>query len=150
MAAFATATPDLDEIGAIMNTREAAEPPHWMQSVALSGSSSVFNFLDESPQAEQRRFRRVPRSVGIVVQPLDEALHESDKAFFAITRDISHGGLAYLSPRYADFDIAVVHMEDEGWSGEVVCRVCNSALVHTNELEQVYLTNLEYLYERFM
>ncbi|MEL6106588.1 MAG: hypothetical protein AAFU85_11140, partial [Planctomycetota bacterium] len=71
-------------------------------------------------------------------------------SFFAITRDISHGGLAYLSPRKAGFELAVIHMEDEGWSGEVVCRVCHSMLVHTSELEEVYLTNLEYLYERFM
>ena len=133
-----------------MNADDAVEPPHWIQSVPLSGDSSIYKYLDESPLAEQRRHRRVPRSVGIVIQPLDDSLQESAASFFAITRDVSHGGLAYLSSRYADFELAVVHMEDEGWEGEVVCRVCNSALVHANELEKVYLTNLEYLYERFM
>ncbi|MEL6108172.1 MAG: hypothetical protein AAFU85_19265, partial [Planctomycetota bacterium] len=46
-----------------------------------SGDSSIFKHLDESPQAEQRRYRRVPRSVGIVVQPLDDSMQECDSSF---------------------------------------------------------------------
>ncbi|QDT11813.1 hypothetical protein [Planctomycetes bacterium K23_9] len=98
--------------------------------------------------AERRRDRRVPKSVGIVVQPLSPLQSELGREFFAITRDVSRGGLAFLSPRKADYEMAVLSLEDD-MTRLVVSRICNCNLIHANELEEVYLTSVEFLYERF-
>tara|TARA_R110002049_G_scaffold309101_2_gene516929 strand:- start:59893 stop:60195 length:303 start_codon:yes stop_codon:yes gene_type:complete len=44
--------------------------------------------------------------------------------------------------------MAVLSLQDES-TRMVVSRVCNCSLIHANELEQVYLTSVEFLYERF-
>ncbi|MEO1615185.1 MAG: hypothetical protein AAFV88_05005 [Planctomycetota bacterium] len=97
---------------------------------------------------ERRRKRRLPRTLEINVQPLDDQLNERGDAFFAITRDISQGGLAYLSSQKADFERAIISL-NEGLAPRVVCRIRNNSMVHTNGLrEQVWLTNVEFLYSQ--
>jgi c-di-GMP-binding flagellar brake protein YcgR len=119
------------------------------QAASTAGSSV---FLKASRRnyrgVERRRDRRVPKSVGILVQPLSQDQVSQGDEFFAITRDISKGGLAFLSPRQATFDMAVLSLEEEP-SRMVISRICNSSLIFANELEEVYLTSVEFLYERF-
>ena len=94
---------------------------------------------------ERRASRRVPRTLEITVQPLNDQMAASGEPFFAITRDISQGGLAYLSSRKADFDKAVIAIND-GIAPGIVCRICNTSVIHTVGLEEVCLTNVEFLY----
>ena len=94
---------------------------------------------------ERRASRRIPRSLEITVQPLDDQMIEYGEPFFAITRDISQGGLAYLSSRQADFEKAVVAIND-GIAPGIVCRICNSSVIHTSGMEKFCLTNVEFLF----
>ncbi|MEM6474190.1 MAG: hypothetical protein AAF802_31925 [Planctomycetota bacterium] len=98
--------------------------------------------------AERRRKRRLPRTLEIRVQPLDDQLNERGDSFFAITRDISQGGLAYLSSRKADFERAIISL-NEGLAPRVVCRIRGNSMVHTSGMrQQVWLTNVEFLYSQ--
>lgn len=94
---------------------------------------------------ERRARRRTPRSLEISVQPLDDQMVESGEPFFAITRDISQGGLSYLSSHAMDFERAVVALNDSIAPG-IVCRICNSSVIHSSGIEKFCLTNVEFLY----
>lgn len=94
---------------------------------------------------ERRASRRIPRTLEISVQPMDLQMKESGRPFFAITRDISQGGLAFLSSQKSDFEKAVVSLND-GVAPGIVCRICHSSLVHSSGSEEVWLTNVEYLH----
>ena len=94
---------------------------------------------------ERRASRRIPRTLEISVQPMDLQMKEAGRSFFAITRDISQGGLAFLSSQKSDFEKAVVSLND-GIAPGIVCRICHSSLVHSSGPEEVWLTNVEYLH----
>jgi c-di-GMP-binding flagellar brake protein YcgR len=120
------------------------------QAASTAGSSI---FLKASRRkyrgVERRRDRRIPKSVGIMVQPLSLHQEHLGNEFFAITRDVSNGGLAFLSPFRAEYEMAVLSLEEDP-SRMVISRVCNCNLIFANELEEVYLTGVEFLYERFV
>ena len=97
---------------------------------------------------DRRRHKRIPRSIGITVQPLDVEHMECAHSFFAITRDISVGGLAYMSPNVTESELVMLTLESDPSRG-VVSRVCGSSLIHANEYERVFLTSVEFLFERF-
>ena len=126
-----------------------SENPQWMDTIPLGDSGSLFKNLGAKQASERRRSKRVPQSIGILVQPLDQYLAELSEPFFAITRDPSQGGLSFLSPQHSSFGFALISPADQG-QGEVVCRICNSAIVHETQNEHVYLTNVEYLYEKYL
>lgn len=94
---------------------------------------------------ERRSRSRIPRSLEISVQPLDDQMIESGDPFFAITRDISQGGLAYLSSHAATFSRAIVSLND-GIAPGIVCRICNSSVIHSGGTENICLTNVEFLF----
>jgi len=100
---------------------------------------------DEYQGCERRVNRRIPRSLEISVQPLSDQMVEFGKPFFAITRDISQGGLAYLSSRQANFEKAIISLND-GIAPGIVCRICNSSVIHCSGMEEVCLTNVEFMY----
>ena len=117
---------------------------------ATTGGASLFVLptdLNRRRGKERRRHKRIPKSIGILIEPLDEDQLTTDRAFFAITRDISKGGLGFLSSEYADYEMVLISREDDP-TRAVVCRVCDCCLVHKNEFEEVYLTCVEFLYER--
>lgn len=120
-----------------------------VDGIATPGNdTAVESLLDATQQyhgPERRASRRVPRTLEISVQPLNDKLAEIGQPFFAITRDISQGGLAYLSSRRADFDKAVVAIND-GIAPGIVCRICNSAVIHSSGMEEFCLTNVEFLH----
>ena len=94
---------------------------------------------------DRRVAPRIPRTLEISVQPLDVQLVEVGTPFFAITRDISQGGLAYLSSRKADFEKAVVAL-NEGIGPGIVCRICNTSIIHRSGRDEVWLTNVQFLH----
>jgi hypothetical protein len=94
---------------------------------------------------ERRSNPRIPKSLEISVQPLDEKLVERGQPFFAITRDISQGGLAYLSSREAGCERALIKLND-GIGPAIVCRICNDSLLHCAGLDKVWLTNVQFLH----
>lgn len=105
----------------------------WIQSVS------------EYTGPERRLSRRIPKSLEISIQPLSESMEQSGKSFFAITRDVGQGGLAYLSSEQADFEKAVISLND-GIGPGIVCRVCGSTVIHSSPKGEVCLTNVEFLY----
>ena len=119
-------------------------------SRAATGGAPLFlNATSKSYQGpERRKHKRTPRTFGIIVEPLDLDDETTDRSIFAITRDISEGGLSFFSPFEADYEMALISLE-EATSRGVVSRVCSSTLIHESQLESVYLTCVEFLYERF-
>ena len=110
-------------------------------------TSSSVSRQSATKDGQKTASRRIPRTLEIWVQPLNEQLEESGSPFFAITRDISQGGLAYLSSRSADFEKAVVSIND-GIAPGIVCRICNSSVIHSSGVEEFCLTNVEFLFLR--
>lgn len=90
----------------------------------------------------------MPRSVGITVMPIDAQEQQQTDEFFAITRDLSRSGLSFVSPLESFFEFACISLKDQP-GREVICRVCYSNLIVKSEREDVYLTGVEFLYERF-
>ncbi|QEF96496.1 hypothetical protein Mal15_05240 [Stieleria maiorica] len=137
------------------NPTLTAEDPLGTQSIAEHGGF-VENTLGDDVASliqstggyrgpDRRASRRIPRTLEITVQPLDVQLNEWARPFFAITRDVSQGGLAYLSSQKADFEKAVVSLND-GIAPGIVCRICNTSLVHSLGKEEVWLTNVQFLH----
>lgn len=140
-------TPTHIGIGTLAGTGTLAETGHNGNSHAPADfqSHSLVQSATEYTGPERRASRRIPRTLEISVQPLDFKLNEKGDAFFAITRDISQGGLAFLSSRKADFEKAVVSL-NEGIGPGIVSRVCNTTLIHGSGPEEVWLTNVEFLH----
>lgn len=113
------------------------------------GSTNMFSSYQSSYEKDdRRRNKRVPRSIGITVDPIDAEEQPQGEAFFAITRDLSRKGLSFVSPVEAPFEYACITLQDQP-GREVICRVCYSNLIVKSEREDVYLTGVEFLYERF-
>lgn len=110
---------------------------------------SRFNSAVEHRYLERRQSIRVPKSLGISVQPLDKDMRPCEAGFFAITQDISRHGVGYLSPSKADFEMAIIALKDSP-ERSVLCRICNSTLIRETDQEAVYLTNVEFLCEKYM
>lgn len=111
----------------------------WLGTTPLVQAGTTY----EGP--ERRSSPRIPKSLEISVQPLDEKLAECGQPFFAITRDISQGGLAYLSSRKAGCEKAVISLNN-GIAPGIVCRICNDSVLHCTGMESVWLTNVEFLH----
>lgn len=109
-------------------------------------TESLYQSLVKFKGKEKRRHPRIPRSVGIIVQPLDIHMAATDQPFLAITRDVSEGGLSYVSDTPATFDMAVITLNDDR-SREIICRICGTGLIFANEFDEVFLTNVEFLHE---
>ncbi|QDV47149.1 hypothetical protein Enr13x_70580 [Stieleria neptunia] len=130
---------------------ETSATPHVAQPVDVGETISGEEIHGLIPSAsgyvgpERRASRRVPRTLEISVQPMDLQMKESGRSFFAITRDISQGGLAFLSSQKSDFEKAVVSL-NEGIAPGIVCRICHSSMIHSSGPEEVWLTNVEYLH----
>ena len=138
---FSVPHPSLISIGEIrMQTQYA-------NAVSTDSVSSLFPVVSKYQGKNRRKHRRTPASVGIVVQALN-AGGETTDSFFAITRDISLGGLGFLSSRPAEFDMALVTTQADPTRG-VVVRICSCNLIQKTDQESVYLTSAEFLYERF-
>ena len=128
---------------------------HSMRAASTDANVSLFAVSKQDYRGkDRRRHKRVPRSVGITVELLDSDQllesdpHETKQSFFAITRDIGLGGLAFLSPVKVTADLVMLAVDEDPFRG-VVSRVCGCCLIHQNEIEKVYLTSVEFLYERF-
>lgn len=131
-----SASPDVAMSGQVADERE------------LSDAQQIGNIVDSATDfqgPERRASRRIPRTLEISVQPLDEQLEEAGRPFFAITRDISQGGLSFLSSQRATFKKAVVSIND-GIAPGIVCRICNSSVIHSSGSDDVCLTNVEFLF----
>ncbi|MCO8125200.1 PilZ domain-containing protein [Stieleria sp. TO1_6] len=122
-------------------TSETSAAPETSASDAVAGAL-LHGVLHDG--VERRQDTRIPSSLEIVVQPLDEQMEELGEPFFAITRDISQGGLAYLSSTFAEFENAVVSLR-KGLSPGILCRICNCSVIHTIGIEKVCLTNVQFL-----
>ena len=111
------------------------------------GTPSLFSSTIHYDGNERRRHKRVPRCLGIVVQPLNDQQSELSEPFFAITRDISRGGLSFVSSQKCTFELASISIENDP-TKDVICAVRASNLIVASEVEDVYLTCVEFIYER--
>ena len=139
---------------AAIDASTPAPDPSVAASPEGSGGTATNDCLTKAPLvqagtgydgSERRSSPRIPKSLEISVQPLAHNLIESGLPFFAITRDISTGGLAYLSSRQAGCEKALISLND-GVAPGIVCRICNESLLHCTGPEKVWLTNVQFLH----
>lgn len=105
---------------------------------------------------ERRGASRYEISLGIKIQPLDRELLNAGSEFCGITREISQGGLSFLSSYPGNFRMAILSLQNSDSITDnlerhdltsLVCRVCSTSLLHSNSVEKVYLTNVEFMRE---
>ncbi len=111
------------------------------------GATTLFEDVAEYIGPERREHKRACRSVGITVQPLDARQKETAPPFSASTRDVSCGGLSYISSHRANYEMVAIWREHDP-SKLVVCRVCKSNFIEGTEPDQSYLISVEFLYEK--
>ncbi len=112
------------------------------------GKPTLFESMRKERHRDKRLHKRVPRSIGILVQPMDAEEQANSEEFFAITRDISQAGLSFLSSFESRFEFESIMIADQP-GREVICRTCYSSIIVKNQNEDVYLTGVEFLYERY-
>lgn len=86
----------------------------------------------------------MPQSLEITVQPLDDDFAPRGESYFAITRDVSEGGLSFLASKSADFEYAMISLNDVV-APAFLCRVCNTSSIDCTGPQKFSLTNLEYV-----
>lgn len=121
----------------------------FMCGVISCGATTLFQDVAEYIGPERREHRRVPVTVPITVQPLDARQREAAPPFNAITRDVSTGGLCYISSHRANYEMVAIWRENDP-SRLVVCRVCKSNLIQSTDPELAYLVSVEFLYEKLV
>ena len=116
--------------------------PHQETELA---SSSLAKQAVPYEGVERRKHVRTAKTLEIDVQPLNSRLEHVGEPFFAITRDISQGGLSFLCSRKPDFAKAVISLVDGAGPG-IVCRVCNHSVIDTTSGTSVILTNVQFMH----
>lgn len=142
---------------------ESLEPFPLRLATPASDDQSLLQIASLYRGKDRRRGGRYEISLGIRIQPLDGDLVNSGDEFCGITREISRGGMSFVSSYPGNFKFATVSLQNGGFqrgdfqngepqesdSATIVCRVCSTTLIHSNSMEKVFLTNLEFMRERF-
>jgi len=111
------------------------------------GATTLFQEVLEHTGPERRKEQRHPRTINITVRPLDR--HDNPLSqFAAVTRDVSRGGLSFVSFKQTNSESVAISLEDDD-SRMAFCRVCRCQEFRGEDGEQAYLTSVEFLYERY-
>lgn len=131
---------------------ESQEPFTLRLATPASDDQSLLQIASLYRATDRRRGGRYEISLGIRIQPLDGDLVETGDDFCGITREISRRGMSFVSTFPGNFKMATISLQNSDLensdSASIVCRVCSTTLIHSNTLEKVYLTNLEFMRER--
>lgn len=99
--------------------------------------------LGESEYAtNRRRAVRIPRSLVLVIQPLDNDLNPVGSLFKAVTRDVSASGLGFLHETPFPTNYVRIGATAQS-SAQSIARVCYNKTIFCDEL--VYLIGVEFI-----
>lgn len=114
-------------------------------STWLSAVSEV-----QTDNGERRKSVRIPRTMSLLVQTLtDDEKDMVGDPFFAISRDVSGGGMGFISPVQIEASVVEVSFH-QLTCRRIVSRVCHSSFCQDDGQQHLYLTGVEFLYERYL
>jgi hypothetical protein len=98
--------------------------------------------LSEQPDNNRRRFARIPQSLVLCVQPLNNDLKPVGKPYKALTRDVSENGLGFLYN--ASFPTKFVRVgPSEHSASQSIAQVCYNKAYYGEQT--MYLVGIEFL-----
>ena len=116
--------------------------------VICFGTTTLFQDVLDHTGPERRKEQRHPRTINIMVQPMDAREIHTAPHFAAVTRDISRGGLSFISFQRTNSDTVAISLQDDD-SRKAICCVCSCREILGDEGEKAFLTGVEFLYERY-
>jgi hypothetical protein len=121
---------------------------HQLMCGAIScGAITLFQEATDYTGPERREHKRYPRSLGIAVQPMDPRQSNLEQEFLAMTREVSRSGLSFVSSQRVASELVAISLQDDP-TRVVICRVCELNEFQGDPGDDVYLTSVEFLYER--
>jgi len=94
------------------------------------------------PEQDRRKINRVPRSLVVSVQPLDNNMQPTGACFKAVSRDISTNGMGFFQNE--PFPTSFVRIgPNENSVSQSVARVCFNKAYHGEQVQ--YLVGVEFL-----
>ena len=103
----------------------------------------ILNSLCEQsqPAASCREDVRHPKSISVIVQPLDDDFLSDGEPFWVMSRDVSRKGIAFVNVLPTQHQYVRLRMLD--YDASAVCRVCHCTAIGDDL--PVYLTGVEFL-----
>lgn len=95
----------------------------------------------DAPQDQRRRHQRIPRSLSISVQPLDDDFAADGETFYLVSRDVSMGGIGLISPDPIAHRYVRIGLLDESVS--VIGEVRHNSSIGTHH--PLYLVGIMFL-----
>ena len=99
----------------------------------------------ENHVKNKRRSRREPRSVSLSIQPLDLDFCPDGEAFWAVSRDVSNGGLGFVNSEPIQHEYVRIGLFDE--AATMIARVCHSTSIGVKC--PLYLVGVQFLDEYY-
>jgi c-di-GMP-binding flagellar brake protein YcgR len=105
--------------------------------------SEILNSLcEQSLNVNQRRESvRHPKSISVIVQPLNEDFLPDGEPFWVMSRDVSRNGMAFVNVLPTQHQYVRLRMLD--YDASAVCRVCHCTAIGSDL--PVYLTGVQFL-----
>lgn len=113
------------------------------QSVSSSGLGAVLRKVGATSEQENRRHTlRRPRSIVLIIQPLNNQFEPVGSPFKAITRDVSETGLGFLHE--SAFPTSFVRIGvTAASSAQSIAQVCYNKAIYRDGL--VYLVGVKFI-----
>lgn len=100
---------------------------------------------NEKRAKNKRRNRREPRSVSLRIQPLDLDFCPDGEAFWAVSRDVSNGGLGFINSEPIQHEYVRIGLFEE--NATMIARVCHSTSIGVKY--PLYLVGVQFLDEYY-
>lgn len=100
---------------------------------------------DEKSKKKQRKHRREPRSISLQIQPLDLDFCPDGEAFWAVSRDVSNGGLGFINSEPISHEYVRIGLFEE--KATMIARICHSTSIGVKY--PLYLVGVQFLDEYY-
>lgn len=94
---------------------------------------------------KRRQNRRNPRSVSLRIQPLDLDFCHDGEPFWAVSRDVSNGGLGFINSEPIQHEYVRIGLFEE--EATMIARVCHSTSIGVQY--PLYLVGVQFLDEYY-
>lgn len=94
---------------------------------------------------KRRKRRREPRSISLRIQPLDLDFCSDGEPFWAVSRDISSGGLGFVNNEPIQHEFVRIGLFDE--TATMIARVCHSTSIGVKY--PLFLVGVQFLDEYY-
>jgi len=94
---------------------------------------------------KRRKSRREPRSISLRIQPLDLDFCPDGEPFWAVSRDISSGGLGFVNSEPLQHEFVRIGLFDQ--AATMIARVCHSTSIGVKY--PLFLVGVQFLDEYY-